>query len=192
MTEAPPLPTATSQISSPPVTSKAAVFSLILGILSNLCLWLLGSIPAIILVIVAIRNINRNSSTVGGKGLAIAGIITGGTGLIIGSVVFSIFFIGVSAYQKGANRSRCILQMATVQKLVLTHANLEKLKHGDVVTIDDLIAKGYITETPTCPDGGTYTFLGKVPDSETAYIECDHKDPTHPFLGLGRNQDIVL
>ncbi len=173
MNTSPPLPADPPQISVQQKTSKAAVFSLILGILSNLCLWVLGSIPAIILGIVAIKNINRNPAEVGGKGLAIAGIITGCSGLIVGTVAFSMVFIGAEAYKKGAGRAKCMLQMATVQKLVLTHANLESLNPGDPISTDILVSGGYLEQIPLCPDGGQYTFLNKVPDVTTSYIQCD-------------------
>ena len=190
MTEAPPLPPPSAQIPRPQKTSTAAVFSLILGISSNFCLWLLGSIPAIILGIVALKNINRNPAVVGGKGLAIAGIITGGTGLVFGTIAFSMFFsmffIGSSAYQKGANRSKCILQLTSIQKLVIAHANINDLKEGDALPVTVLVEEGYIPSMYTCPDDGKYTVLGKVPDSKTWYLTCDHQNPDHRPMNLTR------
>lgn len=61
-----------------------AIWSLTLGILSNTCLWILGSIPAILLGIVAIRKIDASAGAQKGRGLAIAGIVTGGVGFIGG------------------------------------------------------------------------------------------------------------
>ncbi len=56
-------------------TPPGAVWSLVLGILSLFCLWLLGSIPAIILGALSIKKAKANPETVGGEGLALAGII---------------------------------------------------------------------------------------------------------------------
>ena len=162
-------------------TSQAAVWSLVLGILSNFCLWFLGSIPAIILGVIAIKNINRNPSGVTGKGMAIAGMITAGTGLFVGAAAFSILFIGVAAYKKGADRAKCVLQLATVQKMVTIHAKSKSLEEGDPLPVTFLVDDEYLPAMYTCPDGGSYTALGKVPDSGTAYLKCDHPDPTHPF-----------
>ena len=55
-------------------TSSLALWSLVLGILSITCLWLLGSIPAIILGILAIKKIDGSGGTLKGRGMGIAGM----------------------------------------------------------------------------------------------------------------------
>ncbi|NOX98452.1 MAG: DUF4190 domain-containing protein [Verrucomicrobia bacterium] len=175
MNEVPPLTSTDAQASVEQKTSQAAIWSLVLGILSNLCLWLLGSIPAIILGIVAIKNVNRNPAAVGGKGLAIAGIITGSIGMASGAVMASMLFIGAAAYQKGAGRAKCILTMATAQKLAISHANLNNLVVGDSLPASVFVDEGYVETMFACPEGGTYTFLEKVPDEKTSYIKCDQE-----------------
>ena len=72
--------------------SSAAVWSLVLGILRLGCLWLLGSIPAIILGIVALRATNGPVPERRGRGVAIAGIVTGGVGVFTG-----MFSLGIIA-----------------------------------------------------------------------------------------------
>ncbi|MEX2578455.1 MAG: DUF4190 domain-containing protein [Verrucomicrobiales bacterium] len=64
--------------------APSAVWSLVLGVLSMGCLWLLGSIPAIILGIVALRRIEDPVAGLRGRGLAIGGIVTGGLGVFTG------------------------------------------------------------------------------------------------------------
>lgn len=68
--------------------STQAIWSLVLGILSITCLWILGSIPAIILGILAIKNIDRSGGRLAGRGLAVGGIATGGVGVFFGIVTF--------------------------------------------------------------------------------------------------------
>jgi len=75
----------------PPRYHAAAIWSLVLGILSIGCLWIVGSIPAIILGIVALRRIDAAEPPLQGKGLAIAGIVTGGIGVFTGIFVIGIF-----------------------------------------------------------------------------------------------------
>ena len=67
--------------------SGKAIWSLILGILSNFCLWILGSIPAIILGVMAIKEVDSSEGRAQGKGLALAGIITGSVGIFLGGAV---------------------------------------------------------------------------------------------------------
>jgi hypothetical protein len=65
----------------PAGTSAAAVVSLVLGILSP-CLLFLTGLPAIILGIVSLRAIGRSGGRLGGRGLAVGGIILGIVGLV--------------------------------------------------------------------------------------------------------------
>jgi len=79
-------------ITPPPRTSSAAVWSLVLGILSMFCLWLLGSIPAIILGVLALNKINAQPTVVSGREIAISGIVTGAVGILTG-----LFAVGIAA-----------------------------------------------------------------------------------------------
>ena len=73
-----------------PKTLPSAVWSLVFGILSNTCLWILGSIPAIILGALALKKISANPEQNGGKGLALGGLITGGVGIIFGLIPWAV------------------------------------------------------------------------------------------------------
>ena len=65
----------------PERTSTAAIISLVLGILSLLCIFVTG-IPAIIAGIISQRAISRSSGRLGGKGMATAGILLGTFGTV--------------------------------------------------------------------------------------------------------------
>ncbi len=71
-----------------PRTSALAIVSLILGILS-LILSVLTALPGLICSIIALVRIGRSNGALGGKGLAIAGLIT--------NISFSIIGIGIMA-----------------------------------------------------------------------------------------------
>lgn len=60
----------------PAGTSKLAIFSLVLGVLS-FCIPLVLSIPAIILGFMGLSAIKKSGGSVGGKGLAITGLVLG-------------------------------------------------------------------------------------------------------------------
>ena len=80
------------QQSSPP-TSGMAIASLVLAII-----WLggVGSLAAVVLGILAIRKINDARGRQGGKGLAIAGTVIGGIG-IVGSILFYLLLFSVAS-----------------------------------------------------------------------------------------------
>ena len=70
---------------APPPRKALAVWSLVLGVLSLLtggCLGL-GAIAAIVLGIMAIARAGKMPAEYGGKGMAIAGIVTGSIGLLV-------------------------------------------------------------------------------------------------------------
>lgn len=81
-------------------TNGMAIAALVLAIV-----WLggLGSVAAVILGLLAIRQINAANGAQGGKGLAIAGTVIGGIG-IVGALLFWVFvaFIG-TAVEQGSN-----------------------------------------------------------------------------------------
>lgn len=83
-------------IYTPPVTNDGkAVASLVLGILSMVCcMGALTGIPAIILGALSKRDISRSGGALGGEGLAIAGMITGGLSTL-GTIAYAIFYIAL-------------------------------------------------------------------------------------------------
>src|SRR6056297_2590912 len=103
-----------------PRTSTAAVWSLVLGILSMFCLWLLGSIPAIILGIMALSRINAQPAALAGRGLAISGIVTGSIGILTGLVAVGIVAsIAMPAYNGIQERGKRVKEVSEVRMLVI-------------------------------------------------------------------------
>jgi|ERR1700730_8093908 type II secretory pathway pseudopilin PulG len=103
-----------------------------------------------------------------------------GTTLVELSVVIAVIlllvgvlFIGVTAWRNGANRSACLVNMASIQKAVRGYQNINLLNPGDAVTTANLTAAGYFGAIPTCPIGNTaYTVTGTVPVGGTQYATC--------------------
>jgi Domain of unknown function (DUF4190) len=82
----PQMPMLPAPIYAPPSqTDSKAVIALILGIVSMLCcgFGMLFGIPAIVLGAMSKRDINRSGGTLGGDGMAIGGIVTGGISTLI-------------------------------------------------------------------------------------------------------------
>jgi hypothetical protein len=67
-----------------PHTPAVAIWSLILAVLSFTCGWLFTAIPAVICGHVAHSKIRKSGGTLGGKGIATAGLILGYVALAIG------------------------------------------------------------------------------------------------------------
>lgn len=95
-----------------PVSAIApiAICSLVLAILSFTCGWLFTAIPAVICGHIAFSKIRKSGGTLGGKNIAIAGLILGYIGLAIGLMGVPLL---VSMIQSDRERLR---QLATERK----------------------------------------------------------------------------
>src|SRR5437762_13862162 len=81
-----PPPTPPAPPVSQPVlhSAPAAIWSLVLAILSFTCGWLFTAIPAVICGHVARSKIRKSGGALGGKGIATAGLILGYIALVLG------------------------------------------------------------------------------------------------------------
>jgi prepilin-type N-terminal cleavage/methylation domain-containing protein len=104
-----------------------------------------------------------------------------GTTLIELSVVIAVIlllvgvlFIGVQAWRDGANKSACLVNLASIQKAVRGYQNLHLLNVGDNVTTANLTGDGYFGAMPACPIGNTAynTAPNTVPALGTPYATC--------------------
>ena len=87
-----------------------AICSLVLAILSFTCGWLFTAIPAVICGHIAFSKIRKSDGTLGGKNIAIAGLILGYIGLAIGIMGVPLL---VSMIQSDRERSH---RLATERK----------------------------------------------------------------------------
>jgi hypothetical protein len=75
-----------------------AIGSLICGILSLLCCASILTGPAaVIMGFIARKNANENPNQFGGAGLALAGMVCGGIGFVVGNLVAILWLMGTLA-----------------------------------------------------------------------------------------------
>jgi hypothetical protein len=88
-------------------TSGMAIASLVLGLMSLLCSLFTG-IPAIILGVLGLRDVERSQGLRTGKGLAIAGIVLGSFGCLLFLISFALLIPAVQAAREAARRAQCV------------------------------------------------------------------------------------
>jgi type II secretory pathway pseudopilin PulG len=149
---------------TPAVKSKKAVWSLVLGILSITCLWILGSIPAIILGCLGLKQIKQSSGGISGQGLAIAGISTGGAGLLLGLIPVGILAsIATPAFVALQSKAQQTEQLNDIRQLQLGCRNYAQDSNGGFPPSLNALIPDYIkTEeklTWTSQDGSKLAYI---------------------------------
>jgi competence protein ComGC len=145
----------------PAKTSGLAITSLVLGILSVLllivCLGPLLAIPAIICGHVAFSKIGKSGGQLQGRGLAMAGFITGYVSLALTLLLVPIAIPNFVKARQAAQKAVCVRQLERIDAAKSQWA-LENHKDKDAIaTWDDLNKYLNSSEPLKCPAGGTYS-----------------------------------
>jgi len=150
MNQPPPIPGSVQ-----PKTSALAIVSLVLGILATMLCFVgpVFGIPAIICGHVAANRINRSGGALAGKGLAIAGFVTGYANL--GFLVLMLPII-IPNFMKGRHigqQNTCIGNLQLIDSLKQQSA----IQHPEnPLTKENLLRLNTNSVWPVCPAGGTY------------------------------------
>ncbi|HEU6447569.1 MAG TPA: DUF4190 domain-containing protein [Verrucomicrobiae bacterium] len=171
------LPPSTS--SEQPKTSGLAIWSLVLGILSLLCFSIFAGIPGVICGHKALSKIKHSAGELTGRGLAIAGLITGYLGIAWALFVIPMMLaIAIPNFVKArdtAMQNACINNLRIIYAAKQQWALEKNKKPGDVPTANDLTPYLQNGKFPTCPAQGTYT-IGAVSNAPTCSVP-NHKLP---------------
>ena len=171
-----PSPTATSAMLLPPPppnveTLPSAIWSLVLGILSLSCFWILSAIPAVICGHHARAKIKASGGTAGGAGLALAGLILGYIAIAM-TVIFLPLYIGfVTNLRAGAAPSFFRASSRSDSRRSACVNNLRLIDHAkqQLATASQTMSDSYVPTmaelqpyfkgggAPVCRDGGVYT-----------------------------------
>ena len=65
--------------------------------------------------------------------------------------LIAILFLGIFAYKKGADRSKCILQMSTLEKWAVSHGNMFEVSPSGVLLNGVLVTEGYFDDRVCVP-----------------------------------------
>jgi hypothetical protein len=168
-------------------TSSLAVWSLVLGcmavVLLLICIGPLFAIPAVICGHMAYGRIKRSEGALSGKGMALAGLITGYVSIGLSVVILPMMFaIAVPNFVKARQTAQvnfCINNLRMIDGAKQTCALEKKLTAEDIPTVEDL--KPYLRQDFNllrCPLGGHYS-INKISEPPTCSIP-NHVLPAMP------------
>jgi len=141
-----------NQVQGAVKTSALAIWSLVLGILGLLCFSFLAGIPAIICGHMGRSQIRQSNGTLGGEGLALAGLILGYAGTIITTIAMIGIIAAISipqfvAYRNKANCAKAEIEASSALAAISCHLTT---KNPDALpSLDDLAMDPECTYTPT-------------------------------------------
>lgn len=124
--------------------SGLSIASLVCGILTLLTCIITG-IPAIICGHMALSKIKKSGGAVGGKGMAIAGLVMGYLSLVFGIfVIASMASVGTAAYKRGADRAKSLINARQIVMACKNYALNHDGKYPNA--LEELLKEGDITD----------------------------------------------
>ncbi len=180
--------TASPPLSPPPPaesrrTSGLAIASLVLGL--GFCLGALTGIPAVVCGHVALGKIKRSGGTVGGRGLAIGGLVLGYLGIFL--MLVAIILAAFGALMSGMEMARGEAEKAACSNnlhQIGIAFHMYAAEHGDRLPekLSDLYAADTAPlEVFACPASDTTLLSGSEIDAKSDYV----------YLGAGVNMNGV-
>jgi prepilin-type processing-associated H-X9-DG protein len=132
----------------PQQSNGLAVGSLVMGIVGFI-IPVIGGLVAIVLGILGLTK--TKDPRVGGKGMAIAGIIIGAVSMVVTPCCISILLPSLNRARETANRVKCASNMKQIGNALLVYANANRGQYPpDLVTLlNNSPALG--VDTMTCP-----------------------------------------
>jgi general secretion pathway protein G len=170
MSETPPSLAVPSAPASQPKTSRLAVSSLVLGVLSFTCFVFFTLIPAVVCGHMALSRIRRSNGALTGNGLAIAGLVLGYTSILAlffwGGMMAAIAVPNFVKARQVSMQNACINNLRVIDGAKNQWALEKDKKEGDTPTATDLdpyIKGGF--NSLHCPAEGQYSInpVGQPP-----------------------------
>jgi hypothetical protein len=124
------------------------------------------AIPAVICGHLALRRIQRSGGSLGGRGLALAGLITGYVGIALIALLAASAIPNFLMARKVAEKNNCINNLRVIDQAKQQWAMDNSKTTNDVPTAQDIqkYLQKYLAQPSAylhCPSGGTYS-INKV------------------------------
>src|SRR5688572_10550994 len=124
----------------PQRTDPKAVWSLVLGILSLTCFWILTGIPAIVLGHISRSDIRKSLGVLKGEGMALAGLIMGYISVAALPVVLIVATIAIPSMLRSrqfANEAAAIANLKAINSAEILYRSTKGTEYGDLKDLVD-------------------------------------------------------
>jgi hypothetical protein len=170
-----PMPPPAGAPPSPPKTSPLSIWSLVLGILSLVGCTLFAAVPGVICGHKALGKIKRSNGALEGKGMAIAGLVTGYLSVFLAFTMVPLMLaIAIPNFVRArdtAMHNVCVNNMRLIDSAKQQWALEHHKANTETPTWNDLrpYLPNQIGAPPVCLKGGTYT-IGTVGEKPACSI----------------------
>jgi prepilin-type processing-associated H-X9-DG protein len=170
--DVPPVPGSPAE-KTPAKTSGLAVWSLVLGIAGiALCLGPLTGIPALIMGIIALKNIRSSGGRQTGEGMAMGGVITGGISFVMIAVMAMMAGMLLPALARAREEAR----------KAVCKSNLENIGLCVMMYSQDNDNKPPEKLSQLYPEYATDLGLFMCPSSDKTITSADQIDTESPYV----------
>ena len=121
-------------------TDNKAIWSLVCGILSITCFWILTGIPAIILGHLSRSSIRNSMGRLKGEGMALAGLILGYISVLLVPVLLIIAAITIPSLlraRQAANEAAAVANLRTISTAETSYRDARGTSYGDLDSLVD-------------------------------------------------------
>jgi prepilin-type processing-associated H-X9-DG protein len=170
--DVPPVPGSPAE-KAPTKTSGLAVWSLVLGIAGiALCLGPIAGIPALIMGIIALKNIRSSGGQLAGEGMAMGGVITGGISFVMIAVMAMMAGMLLPALARAREEARkavCKSNLKNIGLCVMMYAQDNDNKLPEKLS---QLYPEYVKDLSlfVCPSSGKTIASADQIDTETPYV----------------------
>lgn len=161
-------------------SNPMAVTSLVFGVLS-FCIPIIASLVAIITGIIGLNK--TKDPAVGGKGLAIAGVVLGIVGIFASALPIAILLPSLNRARETANRVKCASNMRIIGQAILLYSN--ENRGSFPVKLEDLLLTQSIDSTVfVCPSTSDTPAPGSSPDAAAQNLSAG-SHLSYVYVGQG-------
>jgi type II secretory pathway pseudopilin PulG len=128
-------------------TDSKAIWSLVCGILSITCFWILTGIPAIILGHLSRSSIRNSMGRLKGEGMALAGLILGYISVLLIPVLLILAAIAIPGFLRARQTANEAAAVQNLRTITQAETGYREQRGPDYADVETLVSNGLLDES---------------------------------------------